>query len=451
MTTIDDLKIESPSPKVRRKKRPLYPIIAAVLILLAAGAWVVRGYFASNPKEVEVFVVQAENSGLGGGFSAGGYLEVIPPGPTVVSSMVDGRVQTISVIEGQRVEAGQELVWLNDEIYRQEVTLRERALAEASAKLARQEAGFRAEEIAQANAELEHARARLKQAQAIHERNDQLLKSGVVSQKDWETSQADAAAAQADFAERQAEAALRERGYRKEDIEIARAAVATARAELEFSRWKLRSCVIRAPFSGVVLERFAQPGNWVSTASDRERAAALLSLVDPQKIQAWVDVNQRDIGRVSVGQAVTLTTDAEPGRPIEGLVLSLFPRANLQKNTVQVKVQIPKPPPDLRPEMSVKVTFLPAEDKATEKRHERRHEVPIPARALIRDGRKARVYVIVDGRARLREVEVATETGDHVFVQSGVAPGDRVVLDPQGLRDGEAVTAANQKEKTSER
>ena len=64
----------------------------------------------------------------------------------------------------------------------------------------------------------------------------------------------------------------------------------------------------------------------------------------------------------SIGQRVEMTTDAHPQRPVYGTVSRVMPQANLQKNTVQVKIAIPDPPPDFRPELSVKVVFLPPTD-----------------------------------------------------------------------------------------
>jgi HlyD family secretion protein len=100
----------------------------------------------------------------------------------------------------------------------------------------------------------------------------------------------------------------------------------------------------------------------VTTGTDNPQSAAIASIFDPQQIQAWVDLNQRDSGTVFTGQDVELTTDADPQRPITGVVKQIMPQANLQKNTVQVKITIPDPPADFRPELSVKVVFLPPEE-----------------------------------------------------------------------------------------
>ncbi|MEO2090425.1 MAG: efflux RND transporter periplasmic adaptor subunit, partial [Gemmataceae bacterium] len=327
---------------------------------------------------------------------------------------------------------------LDDVLLRQDVVVREASAALLRAKLVRQEAGFRAEEIAQAKADLERAKARLLQTRAQHERSKQLAASGALSQTEFDTTLADFRAAEAEVALRQAEHDLRKSGYRKEDIDIARAELRAAEAELERAKWKVGACTLKAPSSGIVLERFAQPGDWlsptVSPSALRERPTAVVSVADPKAVHAWIDVNQRDIERVSVGQTALLATDAQPGRQVPGRVSRILPKANLQKNTARVNVEIPDVPAGFRPEMSVKVTFVPAE---AESRYA--PGVAIPSQAVVRDGPKTTVLVLAQGRVRVREVEVSGEAGGRVTLRSGVAAGDQVVLNPEGLSDGQAV------------
>lgn len=436
--TIDDLKIDSPPPRRgRRRRTPLLGIVLAVGVLGGAG-WFLWGNLSPTPRTVEVYTVPTENAGGAGGFTAAGYLEVTPPGALVITAMVEGRVASIVVIEGQAVEAGQVLARLDDVLYRQDVDVKETNVALLRAKLVRQEAGFRPEEIAQAKADLERAKARVLQTRAHHQRSERMVASGVVSQSEYDTTLADFRAAEAEVAVRQAEYDLRKSGYRKEDIAISRAELRSAEAELERARWKVGACVIKAPSSGIVLERFAQPGDWlsptVSPSALRERPTAVVSLTDPKAVHAWIDVNQRDIERVSVGQTALLATDAQPGRQISGRVSRILPKANLQKNTARVNVEIPDVPAGFRPEMSVKVTFVPAEDGS-------RYSpgVAVPSQAVVRDGPKTTVLVFAQGRVRVHEVEVSGEAGGRATLQSGVAPGDQVVLNPEGLSDGQPV------------
>lgn len=371
VANIDDLKIDRPVPRRRAGRRMpwLLGAVAAILVLAGVGwrQWgrmptnTSAGFHATSTTTRPLMPTET------GSFSAGGYLEVIPPGPLVVSAMVEGRVQSLAAIEGQSVEKGQEVAKLDDALHRRDVEVQESAIALSRAKLARLEAGFRPEEIEQAKAELEKSQAQREQAQLNLDRLRKVLETSAASQKEYEDARYELAAATADVAARKSEYDLRKSGTRKEDISVARAELAAAEADLARAKWKLDACSIRVPVSGVVLEHFAQVGDWLAPGDGRERSAAILSVVDPKRIQAWADVNQRDFGRVSAGQRVLLTTDAQPDRQIPGRVVQILPKANLQKNTVQVKVAIPDPPPDLRPEMSVKVTFLsPQERKSNE-------------------------------------------------------------------------------------
>ncbi|MBA2661895.1 MAG: efflux RND transporter periplasmic adaptor subunit [Bradymonadaceae bacterium] len=377
MVSIRDLKIESPAPKEAasgngRRLGLNFALGAALAIAIGLN-------FVERPGIAPLLQPDSESSADGahvspaesrsaesrpaqapaGAFSAAGYLEIIPPGPQIVSTMVEARVDHVGVVEGQIVEAGQELARLDDALFRRDAEIQQSKVALARAQLARLKAGFRPEEISTAKAELEQAQARHRGTQKEHERNQQLLEKKAIAQGTTDASLAEMEGAAAQVAARQAELQLRQRGARPEEIAAAQAEIAVAEAEAERALWKQQACIITAPIAGVVLEVFVGPGDWISTSERDARPGALLSIFDPSRIQAWVDVNQRDIGRVTVGQEVLLTSDAAPDQPFEGRVQRLLPRANLQRNTVQVKIEIPNPPDNLRPEMSVKASFQP--------------------------------------------------------------------------------------------
>ena len=98
----------------------------------------------------------------------------------------------------------------------------------------------------------------------------------------------------------------------------------------------------------------ASVGSFIYSDSNREIA----SIYDPAKLQIWVDVNQRDVARLRVGQPVEVTLDAEPGKVFTGEVSRILPRASLSKNTIQAKIILNEATPNFRPDMSVKVTFV---------------------------------------------------------------------------------------------
>jgi RND family efflux transporter MFP subunit len=283
-----------------------------ILLLLVAG--VVVAYFTwprSNgieQKETAVVtpreqtpLVPPANSDT---FTAAGYLEPVPPYPITVSALVPGRIDQFSILEGTSVKAGQVVAKLDSAQFQLQLT--------------------------ELEAQSRVAEAKLSQARTVLERTQQLASIGSASTKDLDRAKADTAIAEAD----------------QERIGAAIARV----------KWQIENTDIRAPVDGVVFERLKNVGEFVSPDSGKD-GAALLTLYDPKKIQAWVDVTQRDASRVSTGQHVDIGLDAAPDKTYEGNVIRILPRASLQKNTIQVKVSIADPSPILRPDMSVKITF----------------------------------------------------------------------------------------------
>lgn len=240
-----------------------------------------------------------------GTFTAAGYLEPIPPYPITVSALVAGRVDEFNVLEGTRVKVGDVVAKLNSE-------LPQKRMAELKAELA-------------VNAE------KLAHAEQLLARIEKLATTGAVSSQDLDDARAKAA--------------------------IALAEQSRLQASIDLGRWQIESARVRAPANGVIFERLVQPGEVVSPDVLNKKDAAIATIYDPAKIQAWVDVNQRDASRVKLGQRAEVLIDAEPGKTYAGRVMRILPRASLQKNTVQVKVAIDDPSPTLRPDMSVKIIF----------------------------------------------------------------------------------------------
>lgn len=374
MSKLDDLQIKGPLPKPRRRRRlPWVPIIVllfAVALLLYIQRHKLSEWLPapSVPEPAPLAAPEDQPAprpvGPAGSISAAGYLEVIPPGPVVVSTLVAGKVLDVAVIAGQLIHKGQVLARLDPGPLSQEAAVLNSRVELAHTRLARQQAGFRSEDIDRAEAALQGRQARLAQATADWERARQLFDSGVIARQELDARKAAREQAEADAAAAEAELRLLRAGTRSEDLAIAEAELAAAQAELNQLQWEIGQCTIRATADGVVLEQFVQPGDWVTPGTDNPRSGALLSIFDPRQLQAWVDVNQRDSGSLFVGQQAELTTDALADRPVAAYIERIMPKANLQKNTVQVKLAIPEPPADFRPELSVKVIFLPPDDES---------------------------------------------------------------------------------------
>jgi multidrug resistance efflux pump len=374
MSKLDELQIKAPVPRPRRRRRfPWVPVVAliflaVVLLYFQREKWSdLLAQSESSQPDVEAIAdvpQAAETVAPPGSISAAGYLEVVPPGPTVVSALVSGKVLDVAAIPGQAVTKGQVLARLDTgQLERQAAVLNSRVEL-ARRQLERQQAGFRSEEIDQAQAGLNSSIAALEQASADWRRSRELYDQGIIARQQLDADQAKMQQAQASVDQAQARLNLLKAGTRSEDIGIAEAQLSAANAELAEVQWEIGQCTLRAPQDGVVLEQHVQPGDWVAPATDNARSAAVLSIFDPRQIQAWVDVNQRDSGSLAVGRPVELTTDAHPERPVSGVISSIMPQANLQKNTVQVKIAIADPPHDFRPQLSVKVVFLPQGEAA---------------------------------------------------------------------------------------
>jgi RND family efflux transporter MFP subunit len=335
------------------------------------------------------------------------------------------------------VRAGQVVARLDASLLAQDVAVQRSQVEVARASLARLEAGYRTEEVAQAEADVAQAEARLSKAQADLARYQQLYDQGIVSAVEYDGYVSAARQAEGDVAARQSALALLRSGQRPEDIRIAREQVDAAQAQLARAQVVVGKCVIKSPAAGVVLDVAALPGSWVSVG-DRERAGELCRVFDPHGLQAWVDVNQREIANVYVGQAVTLATDVQPDDAIAGHVVQLMPSADLQKNTVRVKIGFDKPRDYLRPEMSAQVTFQP---KEAEGQAAAITGVDVPESAVLSGDGKSYVFVVSDGKASRREVQVGATSSGKVRVTSGIGAGDAVITAPTGIRDGQSVKA----------
>jgi HlyD family secretion protein len=364
---------------------------------------------------------------------ASGY--VVPNHQVEVGTKVMGKVAWIGVEKGDKVRKGQVLVRLEDEEYRARVESARGALATAEANLEELRNGSRPEEIARAQAEMEGARA-------TYERVRELVAARVYSQQ-----QLDDAKAQYDVALKNYE--LAKLGPRQEAIDQARAAVTQAQGDLAYAQTQMEATQITAPIAGTILDRVVETGELVTTMFTGERGAKsyVVSLADLSDIRVELDVNESDFGRVSMDQPCDIVLQAYPTRHYPGKVVEISPEANREKGTVQVKVQILKPDEFVRPQMLARVSFQQAardERDGAAPATSAAPAVTIPRTARVeRDGRTA-VFVVQEGRARLREIQTNDPGGDRLVVTQGLAGGESVVLNaPPNLEDGTRVAVAS--------
>ncbi|GAA0858573.1 efflux RND transporter periplasmic adaptor subunit [Aliiglaciecola litoralis] len=143
------------------------------------------------------------------------------------------------------------------------------------------------------------------------------------------------------------------------NLESAKADLKVAHLDVRRQKERLDDHTIRAPFSGVVTVKAAQPGEIVapSSAGGGFTRTGICTIVDMESLEIEVDVNESFIGRVYAGQPVEAQLDAYPDWTIPASVIAIIPTADRAKATVQVRIKIEQPDPKILPDMGVKVAF----------------------------------------------------------------------------------------------
>jgi len=376
-------------------------------IAIGAAALVVAGalfWFLNRDKPIEVKVATAgAMPATGAGTSvldATGY--VTARRQATVSAKITGKVQEVRIEEGQRVEAGDILATLDDSEARVDLQLRRAQVAAARAQLAEAEAGS-------ANAEREYKRQQEVAALKL------------------------TSASALDAARTEAEASRARTSSQASAVRVAQEAQQAAQVQLD-------NTIVRAPFTGVVTVKAAQPGEMISpiSAGGGSIRTGIGTIVDMDSLEIQVDVSEAYINRVKPDQKVEAVLNAYPEWRIPASVIAIVPTADRSKATVKVRIALGVKDVRIVPEMGVRVAFLEANPSAGSAPPPRGSLVP--AAAIRQDDGKDVVFLVRDGRAERRAVTLGGTLGDDRQVQAGVSAGDAVIVEaPPTLKDGDAV------------
>jgi RND family efflux transporter MFP subunit len=376
---------------------------AAIAVVGATLAWLL---LRADSIEVEVEparAIVAAGSGSASVLDATGY--VTARRQATVSAKITGKVRDVRIEEGQQVREGEILATLDDAEARAEAGLRRAQVAAARAGVAEIEASL-------ANAEREYARQ-----QALAER--QLTSASAL-----------------DAARTQAEALRARLESQRESVKVAGEALRSAQVQLD-------NTIVRAPFSGVVTVKAAQPGEMISpiSAGGGSIRTGIGTIVDMDSLEIQVDVSEAYINRVQPEQPVEAVLNAYPDWRIPARVIAIVPTADRSKATVKVRIALGVKDARIVPEMGVRVSFLEElSGGGTAPKAVAARGALVPLAAIRQEDGKDVVYVEADGRAERREVTLGGAQGDARQVTGGVAPGERVIVDaPPALADGVAV------------
>jgi HlyD family secretion protein len=341
----------------------------------------------------------------------------------------------------------------------QDIASAQATLDEAEANLQKAITGNRPQDIGQAQARLQSAQASLAKAEDALRRNQQLYSSGAISLQVLNQSRADRDSAQGQVAEakqalalqragtrtedidslravvrqRQQALALLKAGTRLEDIQAARAQVESARGSLQTIQTQINDTVLRAPFDGVVMQKYADPGAFVTPTTSGSSvssatSSSIVSLASTNQLVA--NVAEVNINKIKLGQKVLVAADALPGIVFEGRVIQIAAQATVEQNVTsfQVKAEIISDNKNLlRSGMNVTADFQVGQLE---------NALVVPTAAVVRRQRATGVFVAgANNQPVFTPIETGVTVNRYTEVKSGLKGNERVLLSfPPGSR-----------------
>jgi len=343
---------------------------------------------------------------------------------TEVASSIAGKVVAVGVDLGSYVKRGQMIVRLDDVDSKLRVAQAQAQVEQAKAALrqAEEKVGLRPGQAFDPNRipEVANARVALELAEKNLRRSEKLIESGDVSRSSYDQQKA-----QRDQLKEQYESALSLARQNYAAVMTARANVANAGTLLGLARRALSYALVFSPIDGYVAERNADLGEYVSPTSK----VATVVRINPLRIR--IDIPEQAIPEVSVGQSVSVTTSAWPDKNFSGRIARISPNVTASSRTLSVEADIENNGGALKPGQFATVRILQSRSQPA---------VLIPARAVRTESGVSRVFVIKDGRAEQRLVQLGQSESDLVEVKSGVAAGEQVATSNiDQVSDGMAV------------
>ena len=393
----------APPPPSRRGRWIVLGLVAVAAV--AVVAWLVSGRDrAVEVGTAPVVAISGAGNASASVLDASGY--VVARRMATVSAQITGRVKEVTIEEGMRVEAGQVMATLDP------------IDADAQRRLY-------ASQAEAARSQIDSIGAQLREAEANAERLGPLVRQQLVSQAQYDQ-------------------AIAQRDALRAQLAVTRRNAQVAGEQLRISEVNLDHTVVRAPFSGVVIAKAAQPGEIVSplSAGGGFTRTGIGTIVDMDSLEVEVDVGEAYIGRVRPKMPVEATLNSYPDWKIPAEVVAIIPAADRGKATVKVRVALQEKDDRIVPDMGVRVSFLEA--AKADAGEAQPQGVRVPAGAVIdHDGGKAAFVARDDGTVELRTLKVGGKLGSDVQVLDGLAPGETVVIDPPpALEDGARITSS---------
>ncbi len=242
-----------------------------------------------------------------------------------------GRIEELSVDEGDAVVTGQKIATLDQRYFEDDLRLAQAQRAQSFANLQRLKNGSRPEEIEQAEAQHATAKVALTRAEQDFERSRTLVQQNSISVQEFESNKAVFLQAQATLRSAEASRHLIAIGPRAEDVAAAQAQYDAADAQVCIAQRRLADAVLVAPSDGVVLTRAREVGAIVNAGE----TLFALTLISPIWVRTYV--GEPDLGNVQPGMSVTVKTDGDSAREYAGRIGFVSPTAEFTPKAVETR------------------------------------------------------------------------------------------------------------------
>lgn len=379
---------------------------------------------SAKPQTITVTVGKTESRDIAAIIQATG--SVSADETSDVAPKVAGKIADLSVNAGQFVSGGAVIARIDDRDARLQLASAQAALKRAKVSVAQAEArlglgpggSFNAStipEVRAANANYEQTLAELKQAEANEKRYRELVESGDVAMVTYETFRTtrDTARTRANAARQQLDVAINNARQSNQAIAAAKADVESAQTQVADAQQAIADTVIKAPFSGFVSARPVAVGEFVSTAS----VVATILRTNPIKVQ--IRVSEADLPYVVVGRGISAQIDAYKDRKFSGTVTAINPAVDQTSRSAIVEASIENGDNALRPGMFATVRI---------NREGGGKGIFVPKSAVHTDQatQAYRAFVIVEGVAKLRTIQLGPEEGDSYQILNGLNADETV-------------------------
>ncbi|MGJ3250169.1 MAG: efflux RND transporter periplasmic adaptor subunit [Elainellaceae cyanobacterium] len=434
-------------PLIGKIKRPLPWVIALVAVgVVGAGAVsfiLIRAQ--RNDIDIAELTVPVESQPLGVRITASGTVQ--PIDTVNLSPRTSDLVAELYVEQGDRVSQGQVVARMKSNSVEAELTQARARVVQWQAEVAELRNGTRPEDIAQGRAQVERADAVVAEAEARLElatdrlnRNRVLQEEGAISRDDIDAAAEEAERARANLEQnraslREAQENLRllQRGSRAEDIAQAEAQLAQAQGNLQAVEVQYDDTFIRAPFDGIITQKYATEGAFVTpttSASEASSATSSAIVAIASGLEVLTEVPEVDISRIRQGQPVEIVADAYPDQVFEGRVKRIAPQAIEDPSRgdfvyFEVTVELITGEDQLMSGIQTDVTFIGDEVSGA---------MVVPAVAVVRvDGQQGVLLPDENDRPRFQPVTLGPQVGNEIQILEGVDPGDRIFVElPEG-------------------